>query len=1141
MKKLISLFLAVTMIAGLCSAFTFSAFAADVISVSSWDTFASAMKTSGTATIKLTKDIQCSHKMGSDGHTTLVMAGDKTLDLNGYSIGCKDESNAKDHGFKVNKSHWFTTCYSTEGNKKTLIEIPSGATLTIDDKSGKTGKVFFTGKTVGLTFDAYYDKKHYNGYTTRDLFDVKGTLTINNGTFAPGNTSEYWVSNGVNFDEWGSKIYVHFTNHAHEQIFGSVASVGSGGKLIVNGGNLSGQGIEATVKDGIAKPGNMLDWLDGFDSLEESFDTIMDVGEDLGVLESDESEYVNVLKRDEIIELKGGNVEVNGGIFNAMNGANVFGGTADGKVKINAGRFTFDSKSYLRVIDYEYNSGKYYGTVIKGRKGAFGAKADAFDLNKVFIATDGNTYTDAEAIKSLEIEKRDGTIVVGEKEIAKKELTFVGVKPEVYDINKEAAFYDADYGETVDYTFNILPLTAEEKAAGYTVKKSIIIRGEEPGNANVNIQKTSTTDEAVTYAHKFDKRGWYEVIFSAYVYDGSKNKVGHKSYTYKLIVNSVCESIEVTTNPTKTVYEVGEKIDATGMVVTAAKNDGTTSDVTRWVTVLQDDAVRPGQTYFVVEYVPVPEKPDKKFITYVPITVKEEAKPEEPKAEEPKPEEPKKEEPKKELPAITIENIFIDVKEADWFYNDVLLAVQLGLVNGKSANEYKPNDNLTYAEAIKLAACMHQLYTEGAIKFGKGDPWYQPYVDYCVANKIIDQTYNYTENATRAGYMTIFAKALPDEALKAVNRVPDNSIPDVPMGESYSQGIYKLYRAGILQGSDAEHNCKPFDNIKRSEVAAIIARMMFEAKRISFSMGSNDLTIKTQPGTKTAEPGTTVEFSVEVEGGKEPYTYQWMHEVGGAKKQVVPIPNETAATIVRTAPSENGSTKCHCVITDANGDTVTSEEAVLTGKESTGGVKDKFQQAEETAPLTKEDFLLYVEDVFTVSGRGVVASGRVAFGKLEKGDAITIIAQDGTKKQATVAGIEMFRKSLDEAEKGDNIGLNFSAEIEKGMVERGDCIVSASSTHTVSTSAKGTLKLITQEDGGRASAISDGFKPQFYRTGMDFTGVITGLANGTMNPGETQENIIVEFPAYCGVFYIGQELSVRQAGRTIGTFTITNK
>jgi hypothetical protein len=80
---------------------------------------------------------------------------------------------------------------------------------------------------------------------------------------------------------------------------------------------------------------------------------------------------------------------------------------------------------------------------------------------------------------------------------------------------------------------------------------------------------------------------------------------------------------------------------------------------------------------------------------------------------------------------------FTDVKESDWFYNDVKNAVEMGLINGKSETEYKPEDNLTYAEAIKLAACMHQLYTTGEITLKNAEPWYQSYVDYCMKNEII--------------------------------------------------------------------------------------------------------------------------------------------------------------------------------------------------------------------------------------------------------------------------------------------------------------------------------------------------------------------------------------------------------------------
>ena len=68
---------------------------------------------------------------------------------------------------------------------------------------------------------------------------------------------------------------------------------------------------------------------------------------------------------------------------------------------------------------------------------------------------------------------------------------------------------------------------------------------------------------------------------------------------------------------------------------------------------------------------------------------------------------------------------FTDVKTSDWFYNDVKSAVEMGLINGKSPTTYAPNDNLTYAEAFKLAACMNQLYTEGVVTLTSGNPWYK--------------------------------------------------------------------------------------------------------------------------------------------------------------------------------------------------------------------------------------------------------------------------------------------------------------------------------------------------------------------------------------------------------------------------------
>lgn len=188
------------------------------------------------------------------------------------------------------------------------------------------------------------------------------------------------------------------------------------------------------------------------------------------------------------------------------------------------------------------------------------------------------------------------------------------------------------------------------------------------------------------------------------------------------------------------------------------------------------------------------------------------------------------------LSALAAGMPFTDVPTGQWYYNDVKQAVESGLINGKTATTYCPNDNLTYAEAVKLAACMHQKYASGSVTLQNGSPWYQSYVDYAKANKIITKDYSWNTKATRAGYMEIFASALPAKALAAKNTVNDGSIPDVPMTHPQAAAIYKLYRAGILQGSDSQHSCKPYDNIKRSEVAAILTRMMDSSKRLSFSM-----------------------------------------------------------------------------------------------------------------------------------------------------------------------------------------------------------------------------------------------------------------------------------------------------------------
>ncbi|UOO38568.1 trypsin-like peptidase domain-containing protein [Oscillospiraceae bacterium CM] len=185
---------------------------------------------------------------------------------------------------------------------------------------------------------------------------------------------------------------------------------------------------------------------------------------------------------------------------------------------------------------------------------------------------------------------------------------------------------------------------------------------------------------------------------------------------------------------------------------------------------------------------------------------------------------------------------FTDVSN-QWFAPYVQTAYEYGLVNGSSPTTFSPGNNLTIAEAIKLAACLHSIYNTGSANFPSGSPWYQPYVDYALSNDIIPVSYpNYKANATRADFAVILAAALPDEALMAKNQIDDNAIPDVSVTYSYGPAVYKLYRAGVLAGSDSAGTFYPGSFITRDAVAAIVTRMASTDFRQSLTLTENELT-----------------------------------------------------------------------------------------------------------------------------------------------------------------------------------------------------------------------------------------------------------------------------------------------------------
>jgi len=170
---------------------------------------------------------------------------------------------------------------------------------------------------------------------------------------------------------------------------------------------------------------------------------------------------------------------------------------------------------------------------------------------------------------------------------------------------------------------------------------------------------------------------------------------------------------------------------------------------------------------------------------------------------------------------------FDDIPADAWYRGDVEFAFVNGIINGKSDGIYAPNDNMTIAEAVKIASVMHEIYNQGRTYLKNATPWYAMYMEYAILNGIIDESLIGRENEriTRELFAAIFYKAVDEGEFKAINTVVQDAIPDVPVESNYSDEIYAFYRAGVLTGSDAAGNFLPKSNIRRSEVAAIISRI----------------------------------------------------------------------------------------------------------------------------------------------------------------------------------------------------------------------------------------------------------------------------------------------------------------------------
>ncbi|MBQ3109785.1 MAG: S-layer homology domain-containing protein [Clostridia bacterium] len=178
------------------------------------------------------------------------------------------------------------------------------------------------------------------------------------------------------------------------------------------------------------------------------------------------------------------------------------------------------------------------------------------------------------------------------------------------------------------------------------------------------------------------------------------------------------------------------------------------------------------------------------------------------------------------------EGQFTDVSSSAWYAPNVKYTYEIGLMNGNSDTTFNPDGNILLSETIALASRLHSIYYNGEASFEASTPWYQSYVDYAIDNRIIGSgKYTYFDKATRADFAEIMAKALPSEVYNKINTVDDDAIPDVKTAAKYSDAVYTLYRAGIVTGSDAEGTFNPTSNIKRSEVAAIVSRIVDKTQR----------------------------------------------------------------------------------------------------------------------------------------------------------------------------------------------------------------------------------------------------------------------------------------------------------------------
>jgi elongation factor Tu len=203
-------------------------------------------------------------------------------------------------------------------------------------------------------------------------------------------------------------------------------------------------------------------------------------------------------------------------------------------------------------------------------------------------------------------------------------------------------------------------------------------------------------------------------------------------------------------------------------------------------------------------------------------------------------------------------------------------------------------------------------------------------------------------------------------------------------------------------------------------------------------------------------------------------------------------------------------------------------------------VLELMKNVDEWIPLPPRDidkpFLMPVEDVFSITGRGTVATGRIETGIIKTSEEVQIIGLGSEGKKSVVTGVEMFRKIIDEGQAGDNVGLLLRG-VDKDEIKRG-MVITHPGKVTPHTTFKAEVYILKKEEGGRHTPFHNKYRPQFYIRTLDVTGEIT-LPEGTdmVMPGDNLTiNVELIYPVACSV---GLRFAIREGGRTVGAGQIT--